>query len=262
MVIEAAQVRSNGQLAQGIFSLELEAPAIAAAVRPGQFINILVAAGWSPLLRLPMSVASRDGSRIGLIYKLFGSGTRLMAGWQPGHTVSLLGPLGNGWDLSAPGYPILLGGGVGIAPLNFLHDELHSRGRPHQLVVGARDRAGHFLAHDPAEGITLTTDDGSVGIKGTVLDGLKGASQGQDPAGITVFGCGPPPMLSALMAHVHAQGIACQLATETVMACGFGFCQGCSIEMASQPRPPAHSYRRRYQLACIDGPVFWAHELA
>ncbi len=263
MVIEAARVRSNRPLASDMVALEMTAPAIAAAVRPGQFVNILIDEGWSPLLRRPMSVAAQAGDTLGLIYKIVGPGTRMMASWKAGATVNLLGPLGNGWQLAEGGYPVLLAGGVGIAPIIYLHAELQSKGIEHQLVMGARSRNQHYLDHTPEKGITLTTDDGTLGIKGSVLAGLAAVQAGLGEVNLAIYGCGPPPMLAALKSYVEQRGLACQLAMETIMACGFGFCQGCSVEMAVQLDPPeVPSYREHFQLACLDGPVFRVHELA
>ncbi|MEE9162930.1 MAG: dihydroorotate dehydrogenase electron transfer subunit [Candidatus Neomarinimicrobiota bacterium] len=262
MVIEAAQVRSNRPLASDMYALEMTAPAIAAAVQPGQFVNILIDEGWSPLLRRPMSVASRAGDTLGLIYKIVGPGTHVMASWQAGATVNLMGPLGNGWELAEGLYPVLLAGGVGVAPISYLHDELQSKGIEHQLVMGARSRNQHYLDHTPEKGITLTTDDGSQGIQGSVLAGLEAVVAGLGDTELAVYGCGPPPMLRAVRSYVEERGMACQLAMETMMACGFGFCQGCSIKMAGQFDSGVPSYRERFKLACLDGPVFRADELA
>ena len=262
MVIEEAEVRSNGRLAGGLYVMELSAPAIAATVRPGQFVNILINAGWSPLLRRPMSVASRRADRIGLIYKPVGAGTRAMAGWPPGHPVNLLGPLGNGWSAAEGTFPVLVGGGVGIAPISFLHEELHARRLEHHLLMGARDQAEHYLQHAPEKNITLTTDNGTVGIRGTVIDGLVTILGQLDGEPVTIFGCGPPPMFAALKSFVKERELPCQLAVEAIMACGCGICQGCAVAISTDAPPTRPSYRRRFKLACIDGPVFQAHELA
>ncbi|MFB0516152.1 MAG: dihydroorotate dehydrogenase electron transfer subunit [Candidatus Neomarinimicrobiota bacterium] len=262
MVIEEAKVRSNGRLAQGIYTMELTAPVIASSVQPGQFVNTLISEGWFPLLRRPMSVASRSDDRIGLIYKVVGAGTQAMASWTPGQQVNLLGPLGNGWTVDEGTFPVLVGGGVGIAPISFLHEELKDHGIEHHLLMGARDGSEHYLQHAPEENITLTTDNGTVGIKGTAIDGLKVVLNLLSSNSVTIFGCGPPPMLVALKLFVNDQGLPCQLATEEIMGCGFGICQGCSVELKTDVDHHQPSYRQRFKLACIDGPVFWAHELA
>ncbi len=262
MVIEECKVVSNSRLARGTHAMELTAPAIAASVDPGQFVNVLISEGWSPLLRRPMSVASRRADRIGLIYKVVGVGTGAMAEWTPGRAVNLLGPLGNGWSVADDTFPVLVGGGAGIAPISFLHEDLNGHGREHYLLMGARDKDEHYLHHDPGKNITLTTDDGSVGLRGTVVDGILKVLEQFDTGQVTIFGCGPPPMLSALKDFVMERGLPCQLATEALMGCGFGICQGCSVELKTDKNHSQPGYRDHFKLACVDGPVFWAHELA
>lgn len=262
MVIEQAEVVTNGNLARGIYVMELTAPGIAQSIQPGEFVNILINPTWSPLLRRPMSVASRRDDRIGLIYKVFGSGTEAMASWRPGQPVDLLGPLGNGWSTVDGHYPVLVGGGVGIAPILFLHDVLDQEGREHHLIMGARNEEEQFLTHAPEGHITLTTDDGTAGLKGTVVDGLIQVLDQVGSGPVTIYGCGPAPMLTALKAFANAQDLPCQLALEEMMGCGFGICQGCSVEIKTEGGNDRPSYRERFQLVCLDGPVFWAHQLA
>ena len=260
---EQAQVLSNRNLAAGLLELRLESPRIASAAAPGQFVNVLVAEGWDPLLRRPMSIAGIADGAITLIYKVIGRGTAAMSTWQAGDSADLLGPLGRGWDVSAGGLCVLLGGGVGIAPILYLRQQLASDGRSHHLIMGAGTGREHFLGHDPDGGITLTSDDGSVGVGGNILDGLAHFRQSLDLSGglINLFGCGPIAMLDGLKRLAVSDGIPCQLALEETMACGFGFCQGCSVLMRPPSEPPAHSYRSVYKLACLDGPVFRAEEL-
>ncbi len=260
---EQAQVLSNATLAAGLHELRLESPRIASAAAPGQFVNVLVAEGWDPLLRRPMSIAGTGPGVITLIYKIIGRGTAAMSTWQPGDRADLLGPLGRGWEVPADGFPVLLGGGVGIAPILYLRQHLAAAGRTHHLIMGARTIGEHFLGHEPEAGITLTSDDGSVGIGGTILDGLAHFRESLNPSGgpLSLFGCGPPAMLAGLQRLATREDVPCQLALEQTMACGFGFCQGCSVAMRPRPEPAAHSYRSRYKLACIDGPVFRAGEL-
>ena len=261
MIIEESTVVSNGELAAGIHQIEFHSPVIASSAEPGQFINILISDHWEPLLRRPMSVAGSGGDRIRLIYKVVGRGTGAMASWQPERRVSLLGPLGNGWKHEPGTNAVLLGGGVGIAPILFLHEELLGSGVEHQLIMGARDRSEHFLEHKPKHNIWLTTDNGSLGVKGTILDGLLKVLQDTAYENPCIFGCGPRPMLEALRAFVRERGIPCQIATEEVMGCGIGICQGCNVKIHASAKEQVSDSESSYKLACVDGPVFWAHEL-
>ena len=261
MLLEECEVLSNKTLASGLYEMKLEGPGICAQGRPGQFVNILVNPSDTPLLRRPMSIAHVNGTTFGLIYKVFGPGTLEMSSWQPGHMADILGPLGNGWWPTDDRLPLLVGGGVGIAPINFLHQQLSQAGAPHQLIMGARSGAEHFLEHDPSAGVTLTTDDGSAGIAGTVIDGLKAAISRQDNQAVTVLGCGPPGMLRALQAFALSHELPCQLAVEEMMGCGVGICMGCSVECRIDASLAQAGKGRRYRLACLDGPVFSAGEL-
>ncbi|MEE9464685.1 MAG: dihydroorotate dehydrogenase electron transfer subunit [Candidatus Neomarinimicrobiota bacterium] len=260
MLIEQAQVRSNQALARGLFSMELLAPGIAAVAHPGQFVNILVSTDVTPLLRRPMSVASVEGDTFGLIYKLFGQGTRQMSRWSAGQQVNILGPLGNGWSIPENGLPVLVGGGVGIAPIFFLHKHLLAAGRRHLLIMGARDKSEHFLEHNPSGDVILTTDDGSLGVSGSVIAGLEVALVSTEEP-VSLLGCGPPAMLKALQVFALEQGLACQLAVEEMMGCGFGICMGCSVEVSGNGDSPPEGDSRRFKLACVHGPVFPAGEL-
>ena len=262
MILEKGEVIANSRLARDIYSMEIAAPGIASSVNPGQFVNILISQDYSPLLRRPMSVASVRAGQIGLIYKVIGCSTQQMTDWKTGHIVDLLGPLGNGWTVPEDTHPVLVGGGVGIAPINCLHERLKARNRNHQLLMGAQSKADHYLVHDPERNIILTTDDGTLGIQGTVLDGLIARLEELSNNSITIFTCGPAPMLRAIKDFSLEHNYPCQLATEEIMGCGFGICQGCSVEMRTDKGVDQPSYRRRFKLACIDGPVFWAQELA
>ncbi len=262
MYIEDTRVIANGPLAKDIFQLELESEQVCATARPGQFVNILIGETAQPLLRRPMSVAFVHGNRLGLIYKLFGDGTRTMSSWTTGTKVNILGPLGNGWMIDESSAPVLIGGGVGIAPINFLHEHLTNLRREHYLIMGAHTAAEHFLEHDPTAGVILTTDDGTVGIAGTVQAGLERVLQEAAGSGVTIYTCGPPMMLQHLQIAAAAGNIPCQLAVEEMMGCGFGICQGCSVETRENGHANEGTYRTKYKLACIDGPVFWANEIA
>ena len=211
-----------------------------------------------------MSIAGIAEDGLVLIYKVIGRGTAAMALWQPGERVNVLGPLGNGWEVLPDTYPVLVAGGVGLAAVLYLHASLRESGTPHHLIVGARTQPEHILSHDPANGTTLTTNDGSTGIPGTVMEGLATVirSDNRHGAPLSIYGCGPTAMLGALRQYAINEGFDCQLALEEMMAGGFGLCQGCSVSMADSMAVGMPSYRERFKLACVDGPVFKASELA
>jgi len=258
---EMARVISTREIADGIFESCLHAPLIAAETKPGQFINILPCKSWNKVMRRPMSVASQDRGDISIIYKSVGEGTHAMTQWKPDVRVDLIGPLGNYWSDFDGKYPVLIGGGVGIAPILNLHQHLIKKSIKHNLIMGARHKGEHFFEHDPQSGKYLSTDDGSVGIPGNVVDALHHIYPEQKfPAGCKIFSCGPPQMMEGVRQYAIEYQIPCDLALETLMACGFGICQGCTIEKKSTASEK-HSYRNRFALACMDGPIFNAKEI-
>ena len=118
---EIANVISNEEISKGIYQTVFYAPEISANSHPGQFVNILPSSNWENVMRRPMSIASQGNNEISIIYKAVGEGTRIMANWEKDTQVDLIGPLGNYWEGYKSGSPILIGGGVGIAPILNLH---------------------------------------------------------------------------------------------------------------------------------------------
>jgi len=247
-----APVRSNQEIARQIFSLELEAPDIAAAFHPGQFINIQTNPDGAPLWRRPFSIARSRGQIITIIYKAIGIGTHQMAGMQPGNTADIIGPLGNSFTTGlAPGdRPLLIGGGLGFAPLIILRDVFVRLGLRPVLFMGALTADEHYYREDPDAELILTSDDGTLGTQGLVTDALREYLRRQEEpsARYYAYSCGPEPMMAQVTRICQGFGIPVELSIEREMACGIGLCQGCVIEQ----KPP----RKKYALVCKDGPVF------
>ncbi|MFQ6676314.1 MAG: dihydroorotate dehydrogenase electron transfer subunit [Fidelibacterota bacterium] len=260
MKIETASVRSNERIAAGIWRMELHSPAISEAARgPGQFVSITVSDNWELPLRRPMSIAGVENGKLHIIFKVFGRGTRRLSQKEPGDPVSLLGPLGNTFRLpSKPFFPILVGGGVGIAPVDWFHRTLTASGIGHDLIIGAVTADEHFHRHRPEDGIFVTTDDGSAGEKGTVMLVLERETKNRRRP--FVYACGPGPMLKAVHEFVSAAGIPCQMAVESYMACGTGICQGCVIPLG-RGRGGGESRETIYSLVCREGPVYDAGDI-
>ena len=258
---ELAIVKSTKNIALNTFQTFLNSPEIAASIKPGQFINILPSRNWDKMMRRPMSVASQKDGVISIIYKVVGDGTELMMNWSVGDTVDLIGPLGNFWDGFSDKSSILIGGGVGIAPILNLNNYLEVIGEKKTLIMGARNANEHFINHNPEERIYMTTDDGSLGIHGNVLEPLKLVLENIDNKNVKIFACGPPSMMEAVRQFSIKQNIECDLALETLMACGFGICQGCTVEFDKKQETTEHSYRNRFGLVCMDGPIFESKEI-
>ena len=258
---ELAEVISNSEIAEGIFQTIFYSTKISEISKPGQFVNILPESNWDQVMRRPMSIASQGNDKISIIYKPIGNGTRIMEEWQKGYKVDLIGPLGNYWQGFETSSPILIGGGVGIAPILNLHHLLKKKDISHLLIMGARNGKEHFLQHEPEEMIYMATDDGSLGISGNVVDAVQAIYLEQSiPANAKIFSCGPPLMMEAVRTYSLDNKLACDLALETIMACGIGICQGCTVEKKVDQLDD-HSYRNRFALACMDGPIFSAEEI-
>jgi dihydroorotate dehydrogenase electron transfer subunit len=254
---ERRKAAVSGVEALGAYALiRARDPDPAPVPRPGQFYMLSTASGWGggagerPYLPRAFSYA-RAGQAAGALELSFlledvGPGTARLAALREGEELALVGPLGIGWrPAAAATRALLVGGGIGAAPLLCLEDELAGRA---PVLLGFRSRAHARAAGLFAGEVSLSTDDGSEGRHGLVTDLLREELQ-RDPAA-TVFACGPPAMLEAVRALCAELGVAAQLALEAGMACGFGACYGCVV-------PTREGYLR----LCVDGPVLDAGRL-
>jgi dihydroorotate dehydrogenase electron transfer subunit len=227
--------------------------------RPGQFYMLSSAERWGggtderPYLPRAFSHARARGGELSFLLEVVGPGTARLAELEAGEELALVGPLGVGWRPPREGTrPLLVGGGIGVAPILCLQDELVAEanplGEPPAVLLGFRSAAHAEAASLFAGRPALATDDGSVGRHALVTELLR-EQLDADPAA-TVFACGPPPMLEAVRALCTELAVPAQLALESGMACGFGACFGCVV-------PTRDGYLR----LCLDGPVLDADEL-
>ncbi len=244
-------VLENKHLSDDVKELIVYAPDIAKQAMPGQFVHLKVIKS-EPLLRRPISIASVDEAKgtLSLIYRIVGKGTAAIADLKAENQVNCLGPLGHGFDLNCK-RPLLIGGGMGIAPLIFLAQRLCPATT--SILMGGRNKAELFW-QKRYEGLVneifITTDDGSLGVKGftvTLLPELLKTKQYD-----RIFVCGPEIMMAGVVKIAQSQGIACQVSLEKHMACGLGACLSCTRESKDG------SKRKK---VCKDGPVFWAQEV-
>ncbi len=255
-----ARVVASAQVAEAVQHTGLAAPWVAARAVPGQFVQLRVSTGLSPLLRLPLSIAGVDAARglIEVIYAVVGPKTALLGRMSVGTAVGCLGPLGHGFEVRASRpRAVLVGGGVGLAPLLYLGSSLRALGQPTVLLAGARTGRQHlpeFLLARAADRVLRSSDDGSVGHRGPVTDLLADELEG----GCGVYACGPRAMLREVAARCRSRGAPCQVSVEEYMACGLGVCMGCAVAVRAPGPAPAHG---RYQRACVEGPVFAADAL-
>ena len=218
---------------------------------PGQFYMLTAAERWGggederPFLPRAFSVLRAAPGELQFMLEDVGPGTNRLGELRPGDGLHVLGPLGNGFKRPRDGRrPVLVGGGVGTAPLAILADAL---GASALTLLGFRD-AHHAHGADLIPNARVATDDGSRGYHGLVTD-LLNAEVGCD-ARMEIYACGPPPMLAAVQAMANEQRIPAQLAMESGMACGYGACFGCVVPT-----------QRGYVRLCVDGPVIEAAEL-
>jgi dihydroorotate dehydrogenase electron transfer subunit len=208
--------------------------------------------GDAPLLPRPMSYLT-GGRTPSILIKVFGEGTIRMARAEPGEPFSLLGPLGASWRAPTPGKrPLLVAGGVGIAPLLFLARDLVARGvRPVAIYGGRSDRD---LPLDDELGeladLHVTTEDGSRGTRGRVTDVLEPLLSGGRGA-LEVFTCGPDRMMARVAEICAERDVPCEASLETPMACGYGVCLGCPVPTVDGP----------YLYACVNGPCIDARRI-
>ncbi len=240
---------------------------------PGQFYMLAAARGWGardgrPFLPRALSVADTrpaagGGVRLEFLLDDVGPGTEGLCGLGEREEVWITGPLGNSFaaprEVAADAAgAVLVGGGVGVAPLALLRRRFAERGVPHRVLLGFRDQAhtggldlfcGSSGALCPE--VRLATEDGHAGVQGRVTDLLLPILAGDDAVSGVVYSCGPPPMLEAVRTVCAEHGVAVELALESPMACGFGACFGCAVPKRGGG----------YLRLCVDGPVLRGDEV-
>lgn len=251
-MIQQTKVRvvETDEIYPGTFVTWYAAAAISQNAQPGQFVMVQPRAGLDPFLPRAFSFyrfRDYDGERqFALLYALVGEATALMAAQQPGQTATMTGPLGHGFQVGSGAHNLLLvGGGVGIAPLVALADQEVEKGRTLVLCFGARDANGVYPAEllPPEVEYAVATEDGSTGKQGLVTDLFAEYLPWADHS----FACGPTPMFRSMANVVRSDGMrrSVQILMETEMACGTAICSGCAVFT-----------KKGVRLCCKDGPRF------
>ncbi len=234
-------VVSNTALTDCVYKMVLEGDT-AAITAPGQFVNIKLDGLY---LRRPISVCDLSNDTLTIIYKAVGKGTEQMSRMTAGEKLDVLTGLGNGYDLSLSGNkPVLLGGGVGVPPMYLLAKELLAQGKKVSAILGFNTKDEVFYEQEFKKlgcDVTVTTVDGSYGVKGFVTDALKEMDY------TYFYTCGPEPMLKAVYNAANTSG---QMSFEKRMGCGFGACMGCSCKTITG-----------YKRICKEGPVMKKEEI-
>lgn len=253
-------IQSNQPIAPGIYNMAIKAPNIAKSVRAGQFIHIRCGSTNDPLLRRPISVCQTDvdNGLIYISYQVKGKGTQWLSTQRQNEQLDILGPLGNSFDsfVSAvgDGEIWLVGGGIGVFPLQLLTQQLKDR-RWITAILGFKSNDFEPLWRPfelAVDAIRIVTEDGSYGRRGFVTDELLSMLNAHKPK--LIIGCGPTSMLKALSSIAGQYKVPCAISLEERMGCGIGGCLVCNCKIRSGD---TWHYRR----VCADGPVFWSHEV-
>ena len=253
---ENAVVHSQEQLADGIYSMWINTEA-AKDAKPGQFISMYITDG-SKLLPRPISICEidKENGRLRVVYRVTGpkTGTEEFSKLKAGDIIPVIGPLGNGFPYEkAEGKKVfLMGGGIGVPPILELAKQMDCEKK--QIVVGYRD-AQTFLKEEFEQNgeLYISTEDGSVGTKGNVMDAIRENALEAD----MIYACGPTPMLRAIKQYAEENGIECYISLEERMACGIGACLAC---VCKSKEKDAHSNVNNKRI-CKDGPVFLSTEV-
>lgn len=247
------KVTENTRLHKNYCLLKLTSEKVLPDMLPGQFVEVRVENSPTTFLRRPISVnfVDKETNELWLLIQLVGDGTRKMAEYQPGDRVNILLPLGNGFSLPEKTQQklLLIGGGVGTAPLLYLGSQLKAAGFEPAFLLGARSKEDVLqLDQFQAIGVVhITTEDGSLGEKGYVTNHSVLGQTHFD----RIYTCGPKPMMVAVAKYADKESILCEASLENTMACGIGACL-CCVEKTKEGH---------HVCVCTEGPVFNINQL-
>ena len=254
------KILANKKINATDYKLVLSVPEIVEETKPGQFLHVKCGAGLEPLLRRPLSVHryNDETGELVILYRVFGKGTEILAKRQSGEEIDVMGPIGNGFDLNNLKEKIMvLGGGIGAAPLMALIDELVGLEKEVTVLIGANQKEELFcqsrLEELPVD-LKVATTDGSYGYPGYVTGLLAEELETSDYD--QIFACGPTPMLIAMEPIIADKDIEVQLSLEERMGCGTGACLSCVCKVKVE-----NEEGFEYKKVCTDGPVFKADEV-
>lgn len=244
------------------YKITLGSKQIAKSASPGQFVQIKITDTDEPLLRRPLGIHRIKGTAFEVLFEVVGKGTQILSEKKAGNCLDVIGPLGKGFDYKeqAAGrkLPILVAGGMGVAPLVFLAQKMAERKTQSaknktMVLIGGKTRQ-HILCQKEFEKagcrVIIATDDGSRGFKGYVSDLLKHQLSAMSYQLSAIYACGPKPMLKEVSKIAVMNNIPAQVSLEAHLACGIGVCLGCVVATKSG-----------YKRVCKDGPVFNAAEI-
>lgn len=250
------KINQMSQLSPVIYKMTIRSEYIAQNASAGQFVNVKCSEGIQALLRRPISICSVDKERntVDIVFQVKGIGTEVLSTKQPGDAVDLIAPLGKGFDISKENKKIaVVGGGIGIFPLLYILKEQQNAEKTAFLGFRSKDYAVMTDAFENvSDKLYITTDDGSVGQKGLVVDQLE--EYLKENKIDVIYTCGPTPMLKSVVEIADRYNIPCQVSMEQRMGCGIGACLVCACKTRLGDE-------WEYSHVCKDGPVFWSHEV-
>ena len=239
------EIKSNVEVAEKIFRLEIDCPELAKISLPGQFAEVQLGENFT--LRRPFGIASKKNNSVRMFYRVVGRGTKFLSSKKVGEHLNILAPLGNGFDTNVTEKILLVGGGMGLAPLLSVAEKISA-----DVLIGGKNKGEVIFWRDEfkniAEEIFITTDDGSFSQKGFVTDLMpKILTEKKYSA---VYTCGPEIMMRGVWKIASEKNLPCEVSFERRMACGLGACLSCSIDTINGRKK-----------VCKDGPVFKAEEV-
>ena len=251
--VQDLEIISNSRLNHDQHLLVMKSPVAVDEIRPGQFANLEVAQSKTTFLRRPFSIYTidKEENTISFLIKRVGDGSKALTDMKPGEIINTIYPLGNSFTSANKGEKVLLvGGGVGTAPMYILAQELTTIGCDVNILLGARSAADlvELEKFEEYGNLLITTEDGSKGEKGFVTQ--HSVFTGQLKEFDRVYTCGPDPMMQAVARGAAAQGVSCEVSLENTMACGFGACLCCVTETT-----------KGNKCVCTEGPVFNVKDL-
>jgi dihydroorotate dehydrogenase electron transfer subunit len=252
MIQYYATIKAIENISSDIWMITFRLPENYPEVRAGQFVNVRINDSLTPLLRRPFSFYSQLPSHGRILFRVVGEGTILLSQKKMGESLDILGPLGNSYCVDDEyDTAILVAGGLGVAPMPILTEQIKKTGKRIVTFLGGRTK-GNIISQY-LENVIVATDDGSIGERGTIVDVLRKCLSNNGYSRPKIFTCGPTSMINSIYKLIKEFDIACEVSLEGTMACGFGICQGCPVEVCDS--------EKKYKLICKDGPVFDLHSL-
>ncbi len=256
-----AEVLSNREVSEFYYKMELICPELEEVVIPGQFMMLRVRDGYEPYLRRPFSfygIKTLNGLRsFEILYKVVGTGTRMMKEIKPKESLDIIAPLGNGFSIPEDvKRAIIVSGGIGLAPLVFLAESIRKNNKAEIIFLHGGQSRKDIIDIERIEKVSsdirICTEDGSMGSKMLVTELLIEYLENsvENTQGI-IFSCGPKAMLKIVSSIAGRFNIPCQVSLESFMACGFGACLGCALKVYQE-----RSNEIMYERVCKEGPVF------